>query len=453
LLTITSSLIDTFGIKTIYGQLHHREGNIYVPFENEFQIKNMVMEHLCINGCESLVGKYFIEEIIYLLESSRIVPIDQVNPDNCFPVQNGFLRFNNDGHVELFNDESLVFTFISQIPYLKGYDTSKIKEFLSLTIPNESEQRHVLEACAIAMFPWLRYWVNYKRFLILYGTTDNGKSILCDNIIPYAIGNKAVSNIRYKRLNERFSLAQIVGCRMNISTENDGVYINDEENIKSITSGDSQEFERKYCHPFKARVFVVLIFCMNEEPQFGRIGEAMKNRTTLVNFPNQFSKNSTDPRFEANPELKDINSEIIRGLQQGMLVLLVDTAERLYREKALTESDLSKLEELQLASNHIRDFVDQHYSFDPTSVIPSGEVFETDYRGNYCAINCLYDPNRGTWTDPSDYDPVARTAAQLSRKIKLLFPNRIVLEKNSKGARVIKGLKHTPRDYRKKPNE
>ena len=291
------------------------------------------------------------------------------------------------------------------------------------------------------MFPGLRYRVNFDDFIFIEGFGDNGKSILVDSIITPIIGADTIANIRYQDLEDKFCLAQIVGRRLNVSTENDVLYISENSLIKAISSGAIQQVRPIYSKPFSVKIFAVLLFCANKELLFGNISYAMKKRFKLVKCPNRFTDDPTDLKFKADPEIRDPNNPKTKELQQGMLALLVRTAERLYREKKLTPADLSAVEEKQIDSSHIRTFIDQFYVFDKNSHVTSGSAFES-YR-QYCSIEGVYDEGRKYWNDPSKYDLAAKNTAQLTRKLAEFYPAQLTLCKEA-GERAIKGLKERP---------
>ena len=435
---LTALAAENMGLKTIYGQVHERKGNIYEPID-AMRLRRVIIDQFGTEKRHDLISMYGVENIIYLLKGFTYVPDDQVNTENYFCAQNGVLKINDEGKIELFQDNDLIFTNSGQTPYLPDCDMTPVEDFLSLVIPAEKERRHFLESCAVGAFPYLRHVVNFDHFNICFGTGANGKSVLFESILTPIFGEKAIANVTVEELKQRFYLHNLLGCKLNISTENDEAYLREHKQLKALTSGDRQLIERKHEQPFFARIFIVPFFCINQEPQIGNVSHAMKRRLMVINFPNRFSDNAEDPTFKANPELKNPLSEKCRVIQQGMFKLILNTVERLLAEKSLTPVDLSRIEELQKESSHIRLFIDDYFVFDKGCSITAYKLFEK-YK-EYCSLKGYYNSKWERWNDPSSkYDPAMKHTAALTGKLVRLFQDQLSHCKEN-GDRALKGLR------------
>ena len=430
-------MVKEYGLKTLYGEVHRLKGNVYEPFEGG-RLQKLIIEQFNLAGQRSLLSKYGVENIVYLLRGFSSVPEDEVNPEKCFCTPNGILKINEDGKVGLSQDDDLIFTASGEVPYLHDCDSAAAENFLELIVPNERERKLLLESCAVAMFPFIRHLVNYDHFSVCFGTGANGKSVFFESILTPIFGEKTIANVTVEELKQRFNLHNLLGCRLNISTENEESYLREHKQLKALTSGDRQLIERKHEQPFFSRIFIVPFFCINQQPQIGNVSYAMKRRLIIINFPNRFSDKAKDPKFKADPELKNSASPKCQAIQQGVFKLIVETVERLLGEKTLTSVDLSRIEELQKESSHLRLFVDDYYVFDENVSIQASELFEA-YK-EYCSVKGYYIDQFERWNDPSKYDPAIKHSGALTGKLVRFFPDQLFHGKD-KGSRCLKGLR------------
>lgn len=426
-------------VVTIYQNLHKKIGNYYKPLSIP-EKKKMIWDYCKKDLPTAVISKNLIEKILYFLEISEIVDEKMINPIDRFPVKNGELVFKN-GYVNLDNNGNSYFTFQGHTEYVSTITTDAAEIFLKQIMPSERNRKQILEAFAVGLLPALRNSVNWDNILLLHGVGANGKSVLLHSIIQKIFGS-CVSNISLDQMGMRFHLAGLLGKRLNICSENKTNRINEDPNLKALTSGDSVSVEQKHKDPIFARLYAVPIFAVNKEPSIGDITYAMKRRLHIVNFPNIFTDNpKRDNEFKADPSLRNSKSEKIIEIQQSMLKLIVQTAERLYREKEITSNDLEAIDLAQTKNSHHRLFITESFEFDYESFIESFKVFEA-YIG-WCSQQGIYDPAKKgfAWTSPDDkYDKVTKTKDRLTRRLLELYPDKIFTVKIN-GKRGIKGLK------------
>lgn len=116
------------------------------------------------------------------------------------------------------------------------------------------------EAVAYAIFPDNRA----KRFIVMMGLGDTGKSV-CGDMIASFFEEDAVGSVDIFRLGDRFSLSTLVNKRINISMDLSDAALNMQAIgiIKQITGGDLVQVEEKYKPPYAAKVGCKLIFGTN----------------------------------------------------------------------------------------------------------------------------------------------------------------------------------------------
>lgn len=116
------------------------------------------------------------------------------------------------------------------------------------------------EAVAYALFPDNRA----KRFIVMMGFGDTGKSV-CGDMIASFFEEDAVGSVDIFRLGDRFSLSTLVNKRVNISMDLSDAALNMQAIgiIKQVTGGDLVQVEEKYKPPYAAKIGCKLIFGTN----------------------------------------------------------------------------------------------------------------------------------------------------------------------------------------------
>jgi len=437
-LEIAQEITRIYGLHTIYETIHQKNGGYYQPVSDNY------LERICKAAAKKAllpkeIKKSTISEIKFFLGSDQFFNEKEINPSNKFNFKNGELVFKN-GKVS-FEQHQSIFTFQSQIEVDLKNETIEINNFLDQVLDSPNSKAQILEALAIAMFPELRFHCNFDSFIIAFGRGSNGKTILFE-IILKAIFEGCMEHLPIEAMEDKFPLYNLLGKRINVCTENNSEYISESRQIKSLTSGDSQTIERKHKQPFSASIFCSMIFSVNKEPNVSDIlSYAMKRRMRFINFPFTFSDNPSGNEKKSDPDLKDLNNPKIKRLQKGLIVLIAQTAERLFQDKKTTVNDLTRIEELQLASSHHRQFVSDCLVFDPASKIESKTLFDTYV--SWC-INQhsaeMTDKGGIKWVDPSSYDKLSKQANVLTQKLIKLFPAQIA-KSRSDTQRFVTGIK------------
>lgn len=438
-LEIASELIREFELYVIYEQIHKKEGAFYRPFPKN-RVKKLILEVCKKRMPINLVSQKTINEILFFLECGNFVDEKLINPENQFCFKNGILTLIDDKIVFEDFGES-VFTFQSDIEADLNHETDTICNFLNDILPNESDRKQVLESTAIGMWTDLRNKCNFDSFCVCYGSGSNGKSILFEKIIKPIFSHNAMASVRIADMQERFSKASLIGKRINVSTENRGAYIKEDDFLKAITSGDTITIERKNIDPFQISIFLSMFFCVNAQPNISDLTYAMERRTRLINFPVTFSDNPRNGERKADTDLKDSAHPKIKAMQKGLIVLLKETAERLCIERKTTPNNLKLLTDLQHDSSHHRQFVSDCIIFDSAFKIESVELFDSYV--SWCAGQHLAEQNdKGTikWVDPTQFDKVTKQANLLTSRLIKIYPSQIGKDRKE-NRRLVTGIK------------
>lgn len=162
------------------------------------------------------------------------------------------------------------------------------------------------EAIAYALFPDNRA----KRFIVLMGLGDTGKSVWGDLVASF-FENDAVGSVDIFRLGDRFSLATLVNKRVNISMDLSDAALNEQavSIIKQITGRDLVQVEEKYKAPYAARIGCKLIFGTNHTLRTNSHDIAFLRRVLYLPFRYPV------PSSKQNPNLRNL----LRAEHSGIL--------------------------------------------------------------------------------------------------------------------------------------
>lgn len=174
----------------------------------------------------------------------------------------------------------------STIQLLFSYDPKakcpKFREFLSdLFLGDEEVISVVQELLGYCMSSDMEA----QKFFILHGGGSNGKSVFCD-ILRCLVGEENCSALPIRELSQKFSLADLDGKLVNVSTENEedkGKTYNSQQ-IKAITGGDTLKAERKHKDIFSLKPVCKLLFAANNLPVFNDTSYGFYRRIMVIPF-------------------------------------------------------------------------------------------------------------------------------------------------------------------------
>ena len=124
-----------------------------------------------------------------------------------------------------------------------------------------------------------------KTFLVLYGQSNTGKSVLI-RFIETMVGLENTSSLSMHELNQRFYPAQLYNRLLNSCADNSSLPLSSIENLKKITGGDQIMHEKKGKEPFFFVPFAKLIFSFNQMPlQLEEKSNAFYKRMRILAMP------------------------------------------------------------------------------------------------------------------------------------------------------------------------
>lgn len=136
----------------------------------------------------------------------------------------------------------------------------------------------------------------YKKFILLFGPTDTGKS-LYGSLAEHLVGLNNCSHIALERLGDKYSAARLYGKMLNTSLDNSAVELKNLGILKRLTSGgkDYIEAEGKYAGFCKIRPDrIKLMFASNSLPHISIKEDAasIKNRLLIIPFKSSSKKSA-----------------------------------------------------------------------------------------------------------------------------------------------------------------
>ena len=131
-----------------------------------------------------------------------------------------------------------------------------------------------------------------KTFLILYGQSNTGKSVLI-RFFETLVGRSNTSSLSMHELNKRFYPAQLYNKLLNSCADNSSLPLSSIENLKKITGGDQIMHEKKGKEPFFFVPFAKLVFSFNQMPlQLEEKSNAFYKRMRILPMPLELNLNN-----------------------------------------------------------------------------------------------------------------------------------------------------------------
>lgn len=153
----------------------------------------------------------------------------------------------------------------------------------------------------------------------LTGKGRNGKGVL-SGIIQAMIGSERVSHMKLSDLTtNRFSVASLVGKRLNIADETNTHRDAASDMFKSLVAVDTIMAERKFERAFSFTPKTKYIFLMNGVPTFDGFDYALRERIIAIPFFRSFSEDERDYGLKAKiikSEMPAVIAWAIEGLRR-----------------------------------------------------------------------------------------------------------------------------------------
>lgn len=146
-----------------------------------------------------------------------------------------------------------------------------------------------------------------KRFLVIIGARDSGKSLIGWFLGQLAGGDGAAVATELADLEERFGLLPIVSARVAIIGDSEGIGGQRAlQRIKQLTGGDIQSAEAKGSNDRVTGVFdTKLVFISNSVLALKDPSLALHERIVALKMSQRFTVDNPDPAHRVDPHLKE----------------------------------------------------------------------------------------------------------------------------------------------------
>lgn len=240
---------------------------------------------------------------------------------------------------------------------------------------------------------------SYQKFMLLVGEGSNGKSVYCALLIAL-LGQRNVSAVPLESFGMRFQLNATLGKLANIAAEVGDLDKVAEGFLKSFTSGDTLQFERKHKDPFEALPTARLVLATNNPPRFSDKSGGLWRRMLYVPW------DVVIPPEERIVGMDKPGWWTATGEMPGVLNWALEGLRRLRSQGRFSKSSVCEqaLSEYRMESNPARQFLIDRYREHP-----NGELVTTEVYGKY--VN---------WCESSGYRPLASNT--FGKEILRAFP-------------------------------
>lgn len=171
----------------------------------------------------------------------------------------------------------------------------------SITCYNSERKKAILEMIGYSMTTSIKM----QRSFVLYGkTAGNGKSTLLQ-LIEAVIGKNNISHVTMHDLsNNKFSIVEIRGKLVNISSEMTKEFLKDISIFKELVTGDMIAVEEKFKSRQNIKPYAKLIFTANELPKVSDTTNGYYRRLFIIPFEAEFTEQEK-ANFNFNELLKE----------------------------------------------------------------------------------------------------------------------------------------------------
>lgn len=338
-----------------------------------------------------------INETMNLLKIDNT--ISSLSENEYISLNNGLINVKN-GKIKEHTPE--IFSLFKIPCEYKGKESmdklinSRFYQYLKTTFKNDTDTIILVsEILGASLLPNPKL---FKKIIFLLGDGSNGKSVFIN--IMQALHGNIFSTVPLKDIDSnRFSLAGMIGKKINVDADASGTRLEETSNLKKIATGDYVSIEEKGKQAVNGVLNVLLVVGLNKMPSSADKSYGFLRRNTILPF-NQTFVNPSDTEAIAKGALPvDVNleSDIINNEMDVVLAFALAGLQRLLKNNYNTTSSKvveAATKEYQLENDSVMAF----YEFNK-----DGEDVQ-DYSA--AAMYTLYE----TWCINSLKTPVSTTS-------------------------------------------
>lgn len=315
------------------------------------------------------VKKNFISEAMGHLERSNYIKRKEVNRFvNKLPIENGIFHFVTHD-VKAFDPEE-VFTYKLNVGYNPEAKCPNFLKFVNQIIRKDDIPllQEIMGYCLLPGMP-------FHKIFWFYGPGRNGK----DRIIltlEHILGENSCSHLNLGELREsrRFSVAQLYGKLLNVSSEPDTKYPIQTNILKTLSGENTIHAELKMKNTrLRFRNVAKLIVVGNKFPKIEDSSIAFWDRVEVLNFPFSFTKKQAIQNIERQWLDKP-------GEKAGIFNWMLKGLYRLQENRVFSTSRTTK--ETKAEFMRVSDPFSAWLN-DCCKILPSGQVLNDELYSSY----------------------------------------------------------------------
>lgn len=261
--------------------------------------------------------------------------LDLLIRDNTKPEDAHLIAFKNglyniiDGSFVGFTPEHII---TNKIPwdYVPDATCPLVDNVLNRLSCNDAEIRTLLEEVAGACL-YRDNKLGGGKAVILVGDKSNGKSTYIE-MLHDMLGDKNISTLDFKELDDRFSTAMLFGKLANLGDDISDSFKEDVAIFKKIATGESIKAENKGKDAFQFIPYAKLIFSANNIPRMKDPTGAAMRRLLTIPLNAKFSEN--DPDYDPQIKVKLTQQEAM----EYFILLAISGLKRVIKNKHFTVS-------------------------------------------------------------------------------------------------------------------
>jgi P4 family phage/plasmid primase-like protien len=209
----------------------------------------------------------------------------------------------------------------------------------------------------------------YKRFLILWGAADSGKTGLL-NLVIRMLGERNTSQEKLSDLctSGSFHISELFGKLGNIADELSSLLVEDPEVIKQLTGGGRVQADVKHKRPISFVNYAKFIFATNKPPTVRDPDSALYSRFLVIPCTNVFKNTSENSRYV---------EQVIRRAPTAALRLAVEGFQRLQKKSDFSVGTTMRLARAQMWGeiDSVTSFVEEISTPEPDMVVLFSKVY------------------------------------------------------------------------------
>lgn len=248
----------------------------------------------------------------------------------------------------------------------------------------------------------------HAKVLVMVGEGSNGKSVVT-KVVASLFPAAATSAVSPQAWGKGFSLADLVGKRLNIVSEIPVREVGESDRFKAVVTGDTVMAERKFQPQFKFAPTAGHLFACNTLPVTRDHSQGYWRRFMVLMFNREIAEHEQDRLLP----------ETLRGELAGIIAWAIEGAGRLHARGRYTSPKSSELAKAdwQVTTDQVRAFVTEcvvatrksdRDPADPKGCIPRIAT----------SVRVLYETYQ-RWATRSGHHPLA--IVEFGRRLKPLF--------------------------------